>query len=443
MKEIIEQEEAKIRYKKQYLILHTGSEIENDTIYDQRIVTSGITTQSHYEVLKQEIDDAKETIMLSTFLFDDIDLAHLLIKAADRLKGGVYILTSILDDKLLDEYNFNKSDRNKHLEVIRLLQGTRVSVKSVPHLHAKFWTIDSKRAVVTSANLTERSLREVAELGVIIANAESVRQLEHYFQRLWFEFATEKAQDGRILGIRGFQGTPYFVDKDLEELSYDIYRETDNKQWEIGDWYDTFHHLVKNAEDEIIIATYSIYLKGSKLLPLLREKLDNGIKVRILVANYVFRRKSGTRDQLIKLKNGYQDLFEFYVHNSNHAKFLIIDNRRALVSTKNYGKKGSFDQSFEIGYLSDKYVEDLLHIWEHLVSECDSIEWVTDRNEYYQNLAGILDLDLYFDDIIIWIWTPAKAVFNWVRGPSVQELIDKIESAAYLKYFELKNGKKI
>jgi len=52
-------------------------------------------------------------------------------------------------------------------------------------LHAKFWIIDQKIAVVCSHNMSVRATKGNAEVGVVVVDLDDVAKLEGYFMSLW------------------------------------------------------------------------------------------------------------------------------------------------------------------------------------------------------------------------------------------------------------------
>jgi len=148
------------------------------------------------------------------------------------------------------------------------------------------------------------------------------------------------------------------------------------------------------------------------------------------------------RNALLRLQKQY-DNFKVHIHPNNHSKFVLVDGRKCFISTKNYSKPDSFPESIEIGILQNNLAVDVYEIWKKLISETDTPIYLQNKNEYYHKLMSINDLNPYHKDLYIWIWTPAKAVYNWIHGPPLKEIIEKIENTSYLDYYQLKGGNKI
>jgi hypothetical protein len=58
-------------------------------------------------------------------------------------------------------------------------------IRAVKHLHAKLYLFGKRRAIVTSANLTEAALARNHELGYVVENAVGVAECRSYFDDLW------------------------------------------------------------------------------------------------------------------------------------------------------------------------------------------------------------------------------------------------------------------
>lgn len=68
---------------------------------------------------------------------------------------------------------------------LRLLLEHGARIRGMRHLHAKLYLFGSKRAIVTSANLTEAALMRNHELGCVIQGPAEVRACHVYFDQLW------------------------------------------------------------------------------------------------------------------------------------------------------------------------------------------------------------------------------------------------------------------
>jgi HKD family nuclease len=71
------------------------------------------------------------------------------------------------------------------IAALRRLLASGGSVRGVMNLHAKMYLFGSKRAIVTSANLTEAALTRNHEFGLVSEDKEIVAACRRYFEDLW------------------------------------------------------------------------------------------------------------------------------------------------------------------------------------------------------------------------------------------------------------------
>jgi HKD family nuclease len=71
------------------------------------------------------------------------------------------------------------------IAALRQLLASGGTVRGVRNLHAKMYLFGSKRAIVTSANLTEAALNRNHEFGLISEETEIVAACRRYFDNLW------------------------------------------------------------------------------------------------------------------------------------------------------------------------------------------------------------------------------------------------------------------
>ncbi len=71
------------------------------------------------------------------------------------------------------------------LSALRLLLEHGARIRGIRNLHAKLYLFGTSRAVVTSANLTDRALTTNHELGFVTGDCEIVSRCSEYFGNLW------------------------------------------------------------------------------------------------------------------------------------------------------------------------------------------------------------------------------------------------------------------
>ncbi len=71
------------------------------------------------------------------------------------------------------------------ISALRWLLNNGAQIRGIRNLHAKLYLFGMKRAVVTSANLTDAALTKNHELGIVVEDAGIVNQCKLYFDNLW------------------------------------------------------------------------------------------------------------------------------------------------------------------------------------------------------------------------------------------------------------------
>ncbi len=165
---------------------------------------------------------AQRKIFLASYRIGDGPLLDALHEAVDRLRGGVYVITSWDDTSLQrgmaelgdDEKNLTESDVKAQNKRFDNLTKQGIPVRGHPHCHAKFLLADDRIALVTSANLETSALRGstgrsvTGEAGALITDPAEVDRLARFFTRLWFEGCTGEAPPGAAYLLRNRSPEP-------------------------------------------------------------------------------------------------------------------------------------------------------------------------------------------------------------------------------------------
>ena len=77
------------------------------------------------------------------------------------------------------------ADGVSDIAALRKLLRAGAAVRGIRNLHAKLYLFGDRRAIVTSANLTEAGLCHNPEFGVVTNDATAVRECRAYFDNLW------------------------------------------------------------------------------------------------------------------------------------------------------------------------------------------------------------------------------------------------------------------
>lgn len=108
--------------------------------------------------------------------------------------------------------------------------------------------------------------------------------------------------------------------------------------------------IISEAKNEIHILAYVITTRANRMLKLLNESLDRGVKVTIVV-NKLDEQHKSTRTMLERMskKHKYLNVTSFEPPNGDmHAKVIIADRNRAVIGSANFSL-GGMRKNYEIG----------------------------------------------------------------------------------------------
>ena len=119
------------------------------------------------------------------------------LQAAKRLvSGGVPRSLRVLTRFSLMDFAEGVSSS----EALRFLLGHGAKIRGIKNLHAKLYVFGVSRAILTSANLTERALKTNHELGIVTDDHSMIQSCTEYFDSLW-ERAGSDLTDARLSKI--------------------------------------------------------------------------------------------------------------------------------------------------------------------------------------------------------------------------------------------------
>lgn len=88
--------------------------------------------------------------------------------------------------RLITRFNLNDfADGVSDIGALRALLARGATVRGIKNLHAKVYLFGQRRAIVTSANLTEAALTRNHEFGLVSGEAEIISACNEYFEKLW------------------------------------------------------------------------------------------------------------------------------------------------------------------------------------------------------------------------------------------------------------------
>ncbi|MCY3410077.1 MAG: phospholipase D family protein [Candidatus Heimdallarchaeota archaeon] len=345
-----------------------------------------------YKRIINAIRNAKQTILLSSFLVADELLEKTLIEQAEKGRR-VYILTSTdaqLSKKEKDDPTlFDKQTVDHHIKMLNNFVG-KLLCRSAEHLHAKYLLIDPVIdekfnqecvAYISTANFTSKALKENPEIIVEITASTFpnnhkfiLKQLYTFFLKgFWLEANEELLEKGKWSGITS------------EKNALDFQSKISLPNTSLND--TTLREKIKGyfqePGDELFISAYTFDANHETTKQLIEYSEHNNLVLlsRIRPANY---------DAFLSISNSSKNS-QIYSQRGIHAKFIIkkqVGTLKAIVFTANLSTLG-LDSGYEIGIeLDEKQSSKLLEICKYWIDLADNQLLQSVDSEFLQKFVG-------------------------------------------------------
>lgn len=284
------------------------------------------------EQLIATIGNAREVVLIASFLLSDEGIAQALLDASER-RVRVYILTASEArlGKLVDEdAEFEQRMVEEHKTLLDRLAG-RVVLRTAGHLHAKFLIIDpaspKTRGFLSTANFNP-ALRDSVELGVELSHEQAIELVSWFNWAFWQEAEHELADKGRLAAVASPPRTP----------SPPVNNRIVGTGVESNSLKNKVIQLIKGAKEYLLICSYGLETEHAAV-DAIESRALSGVSVTLLT-----RPRPAVHEACLRLsKAGVRILG----HDKLHAKALVSD-AGALVMTANLETDG-LDQGFEVG----------------------------------------------------------------------------------------------
>ena len=213
------------------------------------------------------IASARRKVFVASFRIGDTDLLGALYEAAERLRGGVYVVSALDEQSLRRGLQREDADapgaddiraQNKRFED---MTSRGITVRGHENFHAKFVVVDDRVALVSSANLETTALMDgksravTGENGFLVSDVDEVDRLARYFTRLWQE-CTYQMPPGKDHTVQERSPSPVSCRVSMAGIDQSpsvIWTYTD----ELG-IRDAIHDIIGRARRSLILATFSL-----------------------------------------------------------------------------------------------------------------------------------------------------------------------------------------
>jgi phosphatidylserine/phosphatidylglycerophosphate/cardiolipin synthase-like enzyme len=306
------------------------------------------------------IAGAKQKVLFCSFLFADEAIVHALCDAAERLHGGVYVLTAlgkhlraeVLElDSDVDATTIKLQERAaRHEDHLQRLAHAGVWLRSAEDCHAKFCVVDDACAVVTSANATQEAYESNAEDGLVLSDARCARELGRLFAHVWQHLATLESTPGARLDVHSLTSARVPVWRVL--AGADQVHPVATLRRDETSLRGAAIEIIDRAKDHLAIATYSfIGMENHPVGAALARALGRGVRIDLLVQprNHI----EAQRKSLAWLMALAPDRVRLHGHRRTHTKSIVADGRTVLLWTGNLESRHGWDTGIEVGIVVD------------------------------------------------------------------------------------------
>ncbi|MGV2989370.1 phospholipase D-like domain-containing protein [Vibrio sp. E150_011] len=283
------------------------------------------------------ISNAKQTVVLSSFLLADAALEDAIFDATTR-GIRVYLMLACetrLEGDIPDD-DFGKECLSQHTKMLKRLGG-RVLIRSASHFHSKVVLVDAlsngdqhiAKGVLLTANLTREAFERNEELAVCLSPEEIVETVK-VIKWAMFEYAEHEMLDSSEFSATSKQSLVAFPN----ELD-SIVCTTDSRH----SLRAQVLKLINESSKELIISSFG-WQEDHEVIDAICAKAYQGVSVTILS-----RVRPSSMPALVKMAEAGAKVFGF---RWLHAKAIWNEHNHGMIMSANLQEHG-LDTGFEIG----------------------------------------------------------------------------------------------
>jgi phosphatidylserine/phosphatidylglycerophosphate/cardiolipin synthase-like enzyme len=309
---------------------------------------------------------AQRCIFFASFLIQDEEVTEALMDSAKRLKGHVYVLTTLKDQDFealhlaSAEADDDGPSFSEHREHVEQLARNGIPVKARKDCHAKFMVTDDKYAIITSANAVPTCYVDIRqsngatrpanpENGVLLRIPSEVHRLGNFFRAIWRAGANYYVSpDPLVSTIRDLteETVPISCAEPLQPANEGEVLWTAPNDCRI---LAAMVRMIKEADDRVRISSFGIKgIEHHALGKALAEAANRGVEVEILVRRMPRERLRSC----CQLSNLLGKRLTILGDRGNHSKAVVVDDKAAMVLTANLDAEHGLDGGVEVGFYS-------------------------------------------------------------------------------------------
>jgi hypothetical protein len=336
------------------------------------ISTDDIKKVAHIrQALIEQIAGARRKVLFCSFLFADDLIVDSLCAAAERLHGGVYVLTAL--DKHLwaevtepdtdaDANTLRQRDRaQRHERHLKKLAHAGVWLHSASDCHAKFSVVDDEIAIVTSANATQEAYEINPEDGLVVRNASVAREFSRLFAHIWRYLANLESTPGAQLDVHSLPEAAPSQWQALQKCG-GIDPVTTLRGIEAS-LQRAAIEVIDSAREHLAIASYSFMgMEDHPIGRALHRSLERNVQIDLLIQprDHIAPQRA-TCSWLVGLA---PERVRLHGHRKTHTKSIVADGRQALLWTGNLEAAHGWSNGIEIGlHIADDGIASAISGW--------------------------------------------------------------------------------
>lgn len=325
------------------------------------VSTDDLSQAAHIrDLLIAQIRAASHKVLFCSFLFADDDIVQALCEAAERLHGGVYILTALgkhlraevleLNEEIDAQTAKQRERAQRHDNHLRRLAHSGAWLRSAEDCHAKFCVVDDTCAVITSANSTKEAYEINPEDGLSLHQPFIAREFGRLFSYIWQQLTTLESLPGASLDVHSLPARPVLPWRALSSAG-DTHAVTTLRRYEAS-LLDAAVQVIDHARSHLMIATYSFMgMEDHPVGAALQRALARGVGIDLLVQprNHI----EAQRASLAWLLGLAPEQVRIHGHRRTHTKSIVADDQVVLLWTGNLDARHGWDDGIEVGVVVD------------------------------------------------------------------------------------------
>lgn len=326
--------------------LHPGTGTSYQHVFTRK--DEGTTVK---EAALELVGSARKKVFVASFLLGERDLLDALFAAAERLRGGVYVISELSERSMrrylaeIDE-NADAAVRTHKKNFSELTQ-RGVAARGRTDCHAKFLVVDDRAALVSSANLDEGGLTRTGENGVIVTDPAEVDRMARFFTRLWDSCSYEMPAGSAEYSVRERDAQPSRCRVPVPGIAPVpgvIWTDGENERLIL----EHLHDIIGRARRTLVLATFS--LNGLVDRPeLLIEPLAAALRNSDVEASLLCRGRNNMTSHREDAAALADIGVRIYADQLNHAKGVIADSTHGALFSANFDAAHGLLDGVEVG----------------------------------------------------------------------------------------------